>query len=500
MPENIRVLFIEDSESDAALISRVLERAGFGVADRRVETAEELKAALWDQSWDVVIADYHLPQFDAPAALRIVRESELDIPFIVVSGTIGEASAVALMKAGAQDYLMKDSLARMAPVVEREVAEARARREYKRIEERLRDAQRAESIGVLAGGIAHQFNNILTAVSGNISLALGEMRHDEQVKQYLGVALDSVRRAAALTRQLLAYAGKGSFVRLPVTVPEAVKEVVHFLQPSLPPNVQLRTDLSQELPPIHIDPGQMQLLLANLIQNGVEAMGTDEGVVTIRTTCEPGYVVLDVLDTGCGMDAETQRRVFDPFFTTKFTGRGLGLAAVYGIVKSCNGEITVESTLGTGTHVRVKFPIAQDKASERQDQASSPTGTVLVVDDEESIRRLAVAILTKHGIPAIQVSTGRQALQSLAAQGASIRAVLLDMAMPDMHGHEALPKMKMLRPDIQVIVSSGYEEAEVKQRFKGFDVRSFLVKPYTGDQLLAHVLDALNAPPRQESQ
>ncbi len=492
MPENIRVLLIEDSESDAALISRALARAGFGVADRRVETAEELRAALRDENWDVIIADYYLPQFDAPAALRMLREFALDIPFIVVSGTIGEASAVALMKAGAQDYLMKDSLGRLPPVVEREVAEARARRDHKRIEERLRDAQRAESIGVLAGGIAHQFNNILTAVSGNISLALGEMRRDDQVKQYLETALDSVQRAAALTRQLLAYAGKGSFVRLPVPVSGAVEEAVHFLQPSLPPNVQLRTELTHELPPIHIDPGQMQLLLANLIQNGVEAMGTDKGVVTLKTTCEPGHVVLDVLDTGCGMDAVTQRRVFDPFFTTKFTGRGLGLAAVYGIVKSCNGEITVESTLGMGTHVRLKFPIAQDKASAPQEEAPSRAGTVLVVDDEESIRKLAVAILSKHGISAIPVSTGSQALQSLAAQGASIRAVLLDMAMPDMHGHEALPKMKMLRPDIQVIVSSGYDDAEVKQHFKGLDVRSFLAKPYTGDQLLAHVLDALD--------
>jgi CheY-like chemotaxis protein len=203
--------------------------------------------------------------------------------------------------------------------------------------------------------------------------------------------------------------------------------------------------------------------------------------------------VLDVLDSGCGMDGETQRRVFDPFFTTKFTGRGLGLAAVYGIVKSCDGEITVESTLGMGTHVRVKFPVKQDKVLGRLDSAPSLTGTVLVVDDEESIRKLAVAILRKNGIPAIQVSTGRQALQSLAAQGTSIRAVLLDMAMPDMHGHEALPKMKMLRPDLQVIVSSGYDEAEVKQRFQGLDVRSFLAKPYTGDQLLARVLDALAA-------
>jgi signal transduction histidine kinase len=458
-----------------------------------------LKAALRDEIWDVVIADYHLPQFDAPAALRMMREFELDIPFIVVSGTIGEASAVALMRAGAQDYLMKDSLVRLAPVVEREVAEARARREHKRIEERLRDAQRAESIGVLAGGIAHQFNNILTAVSGNVSLALGETRRDEQVEQFLQTALDSVQRAAALTRQLLAYAGKGSFVRLPVSVPEAVREAVRFFQPSLPPNVQLRTDLTHELPPIHIDPGQMQLLLANLIQNGVEAMGTDEGAVTVRTTSEPGYVVLDVLDTGCGMDAETLRRVFDPFFTTKFTGRGLGLAAVYGIVKSCNGEITLESTLGMGTHVRVKFPIAQGKASGRQDLAPSRTGAVLVVDDEESIRKLAVAILSKQGIPAIPVSTGRQALESLAAQGASIRAVLLDMSMPDMHGHEALPKMKLLCPDVQVIVSSGYDDAEVKQRFKGLDVRSFLSKPYTGDQLLAHVLDALDAVPPENS-
>lgn len=622
MREPLRVLEVEDSESDAALIVRLLEKGGYEVHSQRVEEAAAMRAALENGAWDVIIADYHLPQFDAPAALRILHETGRDIPFIVVSARIGEDVAVAMMKSGAHDYLMKGNLARLVPAVEREIREAITRQERrraeralqrqtelvnlshdaiiaadanrvitawnagaqeiygwteteavgnvmhrifhtgsviaiadidkllaqeghwdgelvhtrrdgrqiivdsrqvlqrdaaglpigileinrditerKRMEERLRDAQRAESIGLLAGGIAHDFNNILTAVSGNISLAMDDLCPECHVDSPLTIALESVQRAAGLTRQLLAYAGKGAFVREPVSVSEAAKEAVQLLRASLPKNVELYTELAPGLPPVLMDPSQMLQVLVNLIANAAEAIGeTEPGVVALRTGLQRNSVRIDVSDTGCGMDSETQRRIFDPFFTTKFVGRGLGLAAVQGIIRSLNGQITVDSSPGQGTRIQVTVPIAGTPAPHPEARGGTATGpaasgAVLVADDEAAIRKMAAAFLTRRGIPVFEASTGQEAIDCLSTHGSEIRAVLLDMTMPELNGYEALPALTKIRPGIHVVVSSGYSDIEVRQHFSAMEVHSFLPKPYTGEQLLAHILPALEYEP-----
>jgi len=616
----LHVLQVEDSASDAALSIRVLEKAGYEIHSERVEEAAEMRSALAANSWDLIIADYRLPQFDAAAALRVLQESGQDIPFIIVSGTIGEDVAVGMMKSGAHDYLLKQNLARLVPAVERELREAWVRRERlqaeralrrqtelvnlshdaiitadanrvitgwnagaqemygwtenevvgqvigslfhtecslsvgeldeilkregrwdgelihtgrngqklivesrqvllrdpqgapvgvleinrditerKRTEERLREAERAESIALLAGGIAHDFNNILTAVSGNISIALEDLCPDCQVGSVLTIALESVQRAASLTRQLLAYSGKGAFVRRPVSVSEVAKEAIHLAKPSIPKNVEIHTELPAELPSISTDPSQMQLVFTNLILNGVEAIGEKRtGQVTVRTSQEEDGVRVEVSDTGCGMDAETQKRIFDPFFTTKFVGRGLGLAAVQGIVKAMNGKIAVESEPGRGTSVRIvlpfiKTPAAPLKPGRRPEvDRKSNTGGVLIVDDEPAIRKVAAALLNKRGIAVFEAATGQQAIDCLTAHSHEIRAVLLDMTMPDLNGYEALPTIRKIRPGIHVIVSSGYSDVEVKQQFSDMQVDGMLPKPYSGEQLLEHVLAALD--------
>ncbi len=620
MSEPLRVLQIEDSESDAAIIVRLLEKAGYAVHAERVERAAEMRAALARQEWDVLIADYHLPQFDAPAALRILHETGPDLPFIVVSARMGEDTAVAMMKSGAHDYLLKSNLARLVPAVEREIGDAQTRRrrrqaeealqvqtqlvnlshdaiitadshrvitgwnggaeelygwtaaeaigsvmhrlfhtgsvvsvehiddvlerqdrwdgellhtcrdgrqvrvesrqvllrdpdgsgvgileinrditERRRMEERLRDAERAESIGLLAGGIAHDFNNILTAVSGNISLALEDLCPDCHVESVLNIAIESVQRAATLTRQLLAYAGKGALTRQPVSVSAAAETAVRQVRTSLSKNVELHTELAAGLPAIPMDPSQMQLVLTSLIRNAAEAIGeTQAGIVTVRTSQGDHGVRIEVADTGCGMDDEMQKRIFDPFFTTKFFGRGLGLSAVQGIVGSLNGQIFVESAPGRGTRIEVRIPVSRMQSLPEPavaSQGGTTAGAVLIVDDEPAIRKLAAAMLAKRGIPVFEAATGRQAIDCLAAHGACIRAILLDMTMPELHGHEALPTIRGMRPGIHVIVSSGYSDAEVKQEFSGMEVHSFLPKPYTGEQLLAHVLPALQPGP-----
>jgi signal transduction histidine kinase/ActR/RegA family two-component response regulator len=365
-------------------------------------------------------------------------------------------------------------------------------------EERLRQTQKLESIGLLAGGIAHDFNNILTAVSGNIMLALEDTCPDCAPNSVLPAALESVQRAAGLTRQLLAYAGKGAFVRSNVRVARVVYDTVHLLQASISKKIELRTELAAALPPVFMDPSQLEQVVLNLILNGAEAIGENHaGTVTVRAAAEGKFVRIEVIDTGCGMDADTRKRMFEPFFTTKFTGRGLGLAAVDGIVRTMGGGISVESAPGRGTRVQVllpasEAPVVRAEASAKPQIVAGADGAVLIVDDEPQIRKMARTFLKKRGITVHEAANGREAVDYLATSGAAIRVLLLDMAMPEMTGDEALPSIFRLRPDMKVIVSSGYSDAEVKHRFGATRVHAFLPKPYSADQLVEHVLSAFS--------
>jgi CheY-like chemotaxis protein len=313
----------------------------------------------------------------------------------------------------------------------------------------------------------------------------------------LPAALESVQRAACLTRQLLAYAGKGAFIRKPVSVSGVGEQAVAILLPSLPERIRLRTDFAADLPPLLMDPGQLEQMFSNLILNAVEAIPDGRsGNVTVRTAFENNSVSIEVSDDGCGMDAETQKRIFDPFFSSKFPGRGLGLAAVEGIVRSLDGRIVVDSAVGAGTRMAVVLPVSQ--AAEPAPAAPAPVaasggyGTVLIVDDEPMIRKMAAALLKRRGIPVLEAGSGTEAIERLTSEGGAVRAILLDMAMPGMPGDQALPIIRKLRPDVRVIVSSGFQDRDVQERFSNIEACSFLPKPYTREQLLAEILPAVS--------
>ena len=358
MSEVLRVLLVEDIESDAALIQRVFEKAGQAVRLERVDDAAQMRAALAKQSWDAVICDHALPQFDAHAALKLLHETGFDIPFLVVSGAIDEDAAIGLMRLGAHDYLMKNNLARLPVAMDREIREARRRQ--------FREAQRRESIGLLAGGIAHDFNNILMAVSGNIWLALGKLPPECQADSFLRTALESTEKAARLTLELLAYAGKGAFVTRLVSASATGSEAIEQLRPLTPDNVDIQTDLAAALPPVLMDPGQMRQVFTNLILNAAEAIGdTKHGVVQVATSRHGDFIHIVVSDTGSGMDEAVKEQVFEPFFTTKFFGRGLGLAAVDGIVRALGGRIAVDSEIGRGTRIEVHLPVANEALQQK---------------------------------------------------------------------------------------------------------------------------------------
>ncbi len=401
-------------------------------------------------------------------------------------------------------YPTKDGLA----IFGRDVTERR------RFNDRLQQTQKLESLGVLAGGIAHDFNNLLTGIMGNASIVLDDLPSESPVRENLEAVMKASERAAVLTRQLLAYAGKGRFVIEPLNLSDLAREITGLLHTSIPRTVELRLQLQSDLPAIEGDAAQLQQLLMNLVINAAEAV--EEGkteTVWIITRLEhvnqvyinqmispngaaPGkYVTLEVRDAGCGMDAETLTRIFDPFFTTKFTGRGLGLAAVIGMVRGHKGALHVESTPGKGSCFKVLFPVTAELAAsippETSERNLAGNETILVIDDEETVRQAARSALESYGYAVVVAVNGKEGVRLFEELAGEIDAVLLDMTMPVMSGEEALGRLKSIRADIPVVLSSGYEEADATRRFTGKGLAGFIQKPYAAAGLVEKMKSAL---------
>jgi PAS domain S-box-containing protein len=374
----------------------------------------------------------------------------------------------------------------------------------KRMEEQLRQSQKLETVGVLAGGIAHDFNNILTGVLGNTYLALEDLPADHPVTAWLQSAVEGANRAADLTSQLLAYAGKGRYFLEPVALPKLIGNIKALIESSVPKHVELDLDIPWDLPAIEADAGQMQQLLMNLVINAAEAIDQPRGRVLVRAGIRqldssyihkelpsyqvaPGaYVSVEVTDDGCGMDEQTLARVFDPFFTTKFTGRGLGLAAVQGIVRGHKGALKVSSAPGKGTTFLVLLPAAGAPAEPqpaREVQAIRGTGTVLVVDDEEIVRSVAKALLERLGYQVLLAENGMQALEVFQEHAGEISIVLLDLTMPVMSGEETFPRLKEICSQVKIFLTSGFSEKDVLRRFEGQGISGFVQKPFTRTSL-----------------
>jgi len=404
----------------------------------------------------------------------------------------------------------RDKRIRWQIVVDRDVS--RARRE----QEKMAHVQRLESLGVLAGGIAHDFNNMIGIIMGNASLARGKVSPVEPVHEHLDNIEQTSHRAANLCRQMLAYSGKGKFVVRPINLSELVEEMVRLLDVSISKSVLLRYDLAPDLPSIEADISQLQQVIMNLVINANEAIGEQNGTIILATGViqadleylrsdyvqeqnlqEGKYVWLEVSDTGCGMDEEMKQRLFEPFFTTKFSGRGLGMSAILGIVRGHNGTIKVYSEQGRGTTVKVLFPAVdaapdQIRVNEEPETVRPGSGTVLVVDDEELVRRVAGMILKEAGYDVLLAQDGMEAIEMLRKHGDEIVCVLLDMMMPRMGGEETFTEMRRLRPDIKVLLSSGYNEQTATNRFAGKGLAGFIQKPYTMKVLVARIAELLD--------
>ena len=386
--------------------------------------------------------------------------------------------------------------------------------ERKKFERELQETQKLESLGLLAGGVAHDFNNLLTGIIGNASLVYSELPADQPSRMRLREVVRAGERAAFLTRQMLAYAGKARFVTERIDLEELIREISALVQTSIPKSVELKLDLAANLPPIEADPAQIQQVVMNLVINGAEAIGENEkGKVEIRTShreidarqaaeffgsnqSAPGtFVELEVSDTGSGMDEATKARIFDPFFTTKFTGRGLGLAAVRGIIKGHGGAIRVYSTPGHGSSFLILLPAQQQRAvaaPEEPRTASIPDGSVaLVIDDEETIRSLATHVLSREGMKVLVAGNGRAGVEIFRRLNTEISVVVLDFLMPIMGGEEALALIKEINPEVPVVLSSGFDESEAVRRFSEPKPARFLQKPYTAGRLVEAVAATL---------
>jgi two-component system cell cycle sensor histidine kinase/response regulator CckA len=381
----------------------------------------------------------------------------------------------------------------------------------RRTEETLRLAQRMDSLGVLAGGIAHDFNNLLAVMLGHNALVLTRLAEGSVEHQHVLKAMAAAERAAVLTKQMLAYSGRGHFEIRPTDLNELVRQNVSLLGAALPKNVTLTGRCDETIPPIAADAGQLQQVVMNLIMNASEAIGERTGRVAMRTgvrdvaagdlsvrspTGEPlapgRYVVLEATDDGAGMDEALLSRIFEPFFTTKSTGRGLGLAATQGIVRGHRGGLRVESAPGAGTTFTLLFPASQEVSDERRAEASaSPRELVLVVDDEEAVREVIHSVLEVAGFDTLIAKDGNTAVELFRANGAEIGLVLLDLSMPGLSGEQTFEELRRMDPTVRVLLSSGYSEAEATRRFVGRGLAGFIQKPYRPEQLVDAVRRAL---------
>ncbi len=511
MPTSLRVLFVEDSDDDAALQVRLLRQADFDVTFARVDNRQSLGEAL-GQKWDLVISDYSMPDFSGTEALRIVRDKGLDIPFIFVSGTIGEDTAVSALKNGAQDYLMKSNFRRLIPAVHRELREIEDRRQRRRLEFQVHQLQRFEAIGRLAGGIAHDFNNVIGAIMGWAEMGCDDISPEKARERFQKIR-SQAERAASLTRQLLAFARRQILQPCNTNLNNVVREEINLLKNVIGERIVIDMHLDQNARAVWADPSQIEQIIMNLCLNARDAM-PEGGKLSIHTKnvevteehhrrsayALPGsYVELTVTDNGSGIDAETMEHIFEPFFTTKEMGKGtgLGLATVYGIVKQHKGFIDVESAPGRGTAFRVFLPVGQGEVKAQDKSADLPlkggAERILIAEDNEDLRDTTRLILENLGYQVFTAATGEEAMHTFEQAKPPIDLALLDVVLPVINGPDVYQKMSAIRPDLPVIFTTGYApESNLMAVRSGGNAAAILQKPYGSKHLAQKIRETLD--------
>jgi signal transduction histidine kinase len=517
MISKCRILHVEDSAEDCELVRQLLVSDGIDCEISQCENREEFIASLEKRDFDLIFADCTLPQFTGLHALELARQLAPEVPFIFVSGTLNEDSAIESLRNGATDYVLKNRLSRLVPAVRRAMAEAQERAKNQEMEQRLRQALRLEAIGTLAGGIAHDFNNILTIIRGNTSLLPLECEQPQRVLEIAETIDRASLRGSELVTQLLAFARKseGSFASTEIN--QRVREITSMLRPAMPQNIALELQLEEGLPEIHADDGQVERAIINLATNARDAM-PDGGSITFSTSRVRGedaplhigqqtqqYLCLRVTDTGTGMDEATRQRIFEPFFTTKSKGKGtgLGMPVVYGLMQSHDGLIDVWSEPGKGTSISLFFPIPKQPLSRRTahvpyaPQSVEGTETILIVDDESDVLYFLEIILEAHGYRVLSARNAETALNMFPPPPGEIHLLFSDIGLPTIDGFELNRRARQIQPGLKTILCSGYSDTALKTKMADQGIDRFIPKPYSGDALLKTIRAVLDKEARK---
>jgi two-component system cell cycle sensor histidine kinase/response regulator CckA len=495
---SLRVLIAEDTQRDTDLAMAALRRAGYEVAFDLATTPEHLQQLLKESSYDVVVSDHNLRTWTGRDALDILQRSQKEIPFIVMTGSLGDEAAVEYLRHGAADYVLKHRLEQLPTAVEHALND----RMRRNLEEQLRQAQKMEAIGQLASGVAHDFNNVLCAILGYSDLLLEDTSLNWHARGRVTEIRTAANRASEITQQMLAFSRKQVLQPRPLDLNAVVQETSKMLRRLIGEDIRLITNLHSDLWTVKADPTQIHQIIVNLAVNARDAM-PEGGKLTIDTGnveidesysdrhihVEPGYyVLLAVTDTGTGMDAATQKQIFEPFFTTKRgRGTGLGLSTVYGIVKQSSGYVWVYSEPGHGTTFKIYLPRVEGKpaplvAASQHAAPQRGSETVLLVEDDAALRELNREQLRAMGYNVLAAAHGEAALALAAQHSGEIHLMMTDVVMPGINGRQLVERLHEQRPEMRVLYVSGYTENVIQQEILNSGV-AFLQKPFARDVL-----------------
>jgi two-component system, cell cycle sensor histidine kinase and response regulator CckA len=514
----MHLLFVAHVSAETDLALSTLRRGGFDFSWERVDRTSTLISALRRRCRpDVVISDFAMPELTGFETLSQVRAFDPELPVIILTGGLDDETAVGCLKAGAWDYVLKDNIGRLPFAVQEVLARRRAQADAAAARAALAQAQRMEASSRLAGGVSHDFNNLLTGILGYCDLLLGSMPAASPYRDDVQKIQATAQRASTLTRQLLAFSRKQPMRPVPLNLTSLAADLKKPLRTILRANIELVWELAPELPDVDGDAGQVEQAVYNLVVNASDAM-PDGGRLTIGTSlatldeafvvAHPGaqtgpHVALSVADTGSGIEPAHLPMVFEPFFTTKRSGEGtgLGLAAVYGIVRQSDGCVTATSEVGKGTTLVMYFPVSTGRAASsypaQADLADQDEGTetILTVEDDESLRAVLRRVLDGHGYEVLEASSGTEAVERWLGDIGRIDLLLTDVVLPGRNGVDVARAFREARPGLPVMFMTGYADPDV---FKGMvidDSTALIRKPYLPSVLVRQIRQLLGRRP-----